>query len=79
MAKYQGHPSKAFWNVALWLNNDFGLYSMTKDAIEVANNREEAARVIFKTLQTDQGKDVPVTPDGFNYSKSAILAAIRGR
>ena len=29
--KYNGHPTWAHWNVALWFGNDEGLYRMARD------------------------------------------------
>lgn len=43
MAKYNGHRSWNAWNVALWLNNDEGLYRMMKDYISQHKTKARAA------------------------------------
>jgi hypothetical protein len=75
MAKYNGHKSWGYWNVSLWLGNDEGLYLMAKSYIRGAKNRDEAARLIVGNL-ADQG--ITKTPDGANYSISAVRSAITG-
>lgn len=75
MAKYNGHKSYAYWNVALWLGNDEGLYNMARDHIRRAKNRDEAARRIVDDLREC---GITKTPDGANYSVSAVRAGIAG-
>lgn len=75
MPEYNGHRNRNFWNVALWLHNDEALYEMSLAAIGVSHNREEAARRVLETLHS-LGKTQ--TPDGVTYTKTSILAALRG-
>lgn len=72
---YQGHKNRNFWNVALWIGNDEGLYRMAREHIRRAKTKDEAARAILAELQS---AGVEKTPDGAPYSFSAIRAAIRG-
>ncbi len=76
MAKpYNGHPSKAAWNVSLWIHNDEGLYRMAREFRSYATSNKEAASRMLEALHR-QG--VTETPDGFTYSKSTIELAMSG-
>ena len=83
MAKYNGHKNWNHWNVALWLNNDEGLYNI---ALHFVNHYRKArvngerhstfvARQILTRL-ADEG--ITQTPDGAPYSVATIESAIRG-
>lgn len=72
---YNGHRSEAFWNVALWIRNDEGLYNLVKDCIRRSPNRDAAARLVLESLKEC---GVTHTPDGYAYSKSAIREAMVG-
>jgi len=73
--KYNGHKSWGYWNVALWIGNDEGLYNMARGYIRREKNRDEAARSIVAYLRNT---GITQTPDGANYSVSAVRAAITG-
>lgn len=75
MPTYQGHKNWNHWNVALWINNDEGLYALAKQAIRVSQNRTAAAETLLIWLSV-QG-DVK-TPDGAPYSVSSLRAAMVG-
>lgn len=76
MAKgYNGHPSWAYWNVALWFGNDEGLYRMALDYIRQCKTRKEAAEALVAAL-ADAG--FTHTPDGARYSVSAVRHALTG-
>lgn len=75
MATYNGHPSWAYWNVALWFGNDEGLYNLARDYIRRARNKDDAARAILDTLKEC---GTTATPDGATYSLSTIRHALRG-
>ena len=72
--KYNGHPSRRLWNLALWFGNDEGLYNLAREAIRRAKTRDEAARAIVEALH-DCGSTA--TPDGYRYSVSGVRYAIR--
>lgn len=75
MAKYQGHESRAAWNVSLWINNDEGLYDLAKECVSHSSNRLEAAKSLLDTLQgVNNGK----TPDGYTYSLNTVRKALVG-
>lgn len=75
MATYNGHKNYAYWNVALWIGNDEGLYNMVWEHIRRSRTKDEAARRIVEDL-ADMG--IEKTPDGARYSISAVRAAIVG-
>lgn len=74
MSKYNGHKNWNHWNVSLWINNDQGLY---QTALMYAGqyHRPKAAELMLQDLK-ERGEFV--TPDGAPYSKTTILAAMRG-
>lgn len=73
---YNGHKNWNHWNVALWLGNDEGLYNLARDCIrQNRHNRNAAAESMFVTLHE---LGLTQTPDGAPYSKTTILAAMRG-
>lgn len=72
---YNGHKSYNYWNVALWIGNDEGLYRMALGHIRRARNRDEAARNIVADLEQ---RGITETPDGARYSISAVRAGIAG-
>lgn len=75
MTTYNGHKNWTHWNVSLWLFNNQGLYSMMRDAVRRAGNRDVAAREILADLAA---AGITHTPDGARYSFTAIRAAIVG-
>lgn len=76
MAKFNGHKNWNHWNVSLWINNDEGLYNAARQyAIDFKGNRNNAAWELFSELKRS---GITRTPDGAPYSKTTILAAMRG-
>lgn len=75
MSKYNGHKNWNHWNVSLWINNDEGLYQIAKACIR-RNYTKQAASEEF--LRHVKGMGYNSTPDGAPYSKTTILAAMRG-
>lgn len=73
MGTYNGHKNWAHWNVALWLNNDEGLYLMARDALASFRNKSEAANYLIEGLR-DCG--FTKTPDGARYSFASVRAAL---
>jgi hypothetical protein len=71
---YNGHKNWTHWNVALWINNDEGLYNEARFCCRVARTKQQAAEMFYEGL-VDAG--IKSTPDGARYSVSAIRAAMR--
>ena len=75
---YNGHRSKAYWNVSLWINNDEGLYRTALDLCR-RMNRREAAMTMYDMLKDGAAPDsTPTTPDGYAYSIDKIQRAMIG-
>ena len=69
MAKCNGHPSWAAWNVTLWLSNDEGLYTFALAALRTTNSVQQAARRMLEELPKR-------TPDGAVYTQSNLRYAL---
>ena len=65
-----GHKNWNHWNVSLWIANDEMLYRLALDCMR-DNGLDEAARQFLKAV----GRK---TPDGAPYSKTSVIAAMRG-
>lgn len=77
MATYNGRKNWNHWNVALWINNDEGLYRMAKNFIACYPRvgREKQAKLMLERLHDEE---IKATPDGAPYSVSSIRAAMVG-
>lgn len=75
MAKYYGHPSRAAWNVSLWVNNDECLYDLARRSVMVTKNRRQAAERMLSVLAS---RGIEKTPDGYRYSITNIRNAMVG-
>jgi hypothetical protein len=85
---YQGHKNRNYWNVALWLGNDEGLYRFALDCykqaaldnrlpgddFEKVPSRSRRAARIFMSALSERG--ITKTPDGAPYSEDAVAKAI---
>ncbi len=69
MAEYQGHRSKAAWNVALWIGNDEPLY---RTAIEYKRKFGGAAARKLLAILPER------TPDGYRYTLTSVREALVG-
>ena len=58
---YNGYANHATWNVALWIQNDEGLYSLAKETADYATFRDSMREV--GSLET---------PDRVSYNDSAL-------
>ena len=73
---YNGHKNWNHWNVSLWINNDEGLYNTARSCVRYARgNKDDAAALMLDTLHQ---MGMHKTPDGAPFSKTTILAAMRG-
>lgn len=73
--EYNGWPSKAHWNVNLWLNNNEGTYLAMLGAIK-DNGVKEGTRVLFQRLKGiwkwDGSKNELRTPDGILVTHAVL-------
>lgn len=75
MARYNGHRNWNHWNVALWLGNDEGLYSLAREYKRRFRNSRDAAKAMLQLLESCGARK---TPDGAPYTVSSLQAAIAG-
>jgi hypothetical protein len=85
---YNGHPSYNYWNVALWVANDEGLYRLALDCIRQTSTRRAAAMLMLETLTDTYLAEfgskpthfhlTPTTPDGAPYTVASLVHAMRG-
>lgn len=71
---YQGHKSKPAWNVALYLFNDYGLYTMMREQVKAAPTLEVAADNIVDELRQN---GVEHTPDGYRFTRTSVRLALQ--
>ena len=72
---FNGHKNWAYWNVALWLGNDEGLYNFARQLIRAHADKTAAARAFVLAMQD---METPKTPDGAAYSANNVKAALEG-
>ena len=71
--RYNGHKNWDYWNVSLWINNDYGLYQSALDCVRVSATKTLAAHRLLDDLH---GMGVHKTPDGARYTMPNIRAAM---
>ena len=78
--RYNGHKNWNYWNVALWIGNDEGLYNLALDLKRKAGTRKAAEAFVTDraTFPTNIVKGRSCTPDGAPWTISAVRAAIAG-
>lgn len=72
---YNGWKNFNQWNVALWINNDEGLYFYALGLINECGNKDAAADLMCYRLKQD---GITHTPDGVPFTKTNIRAAMIG-
>lgn len=63
---YNGWKNRATWNVALWINNDYGLYNAAVDYMRRAARPSYRGFVEYAEL----GREL--TPDGIHWLDSGL-------
>ncbi len=66
---YQGHKSRAAWNVALYLFNEEPLYRLVQHSVRTSRTLNRATEKILEQLPEE-------TPDGYRYTKPTVRAAL---
>lgn len=74
---YNGHKNWDFWNVALWLFNDEGLYRMVQEEVRRAKRGGGNPGVILGAAARGLMEVLPSeTPDGAEYTLERVRAAL---
>ena len=68
---YEGYPSWNSWNVSLWINNEYDLYSLSYDMVQ-KHGMKTAIRIL------SEGWEGKKTPDGGIFNKRSIALALEG-
>jgi hypothetical protein len=68
--EFNGHPSWSYWNVSMWLGNDYSLYTYAAELCR-AHGKGRAAKILYDEIGET------LTPDGARFSKSAIRHGLR--
>lgn len=71
---YNGHPSRAHWNVALWINNDYGTYRAACDMLHRHSTVLEASREFVEWAQEAYPRGE--TPDGYKFTLTLVRYAL---
>lgn len=74
MPAYNGHRSWNAWNVALWVQNDEGLYALARDCYRDAGRSLDRAAQMMIEIMRDTG--TVTTPDGAPFNPTNVKAAI---
>ena len=65
MSDYQGWKNRATWNIALWINNDFQLYSQALEFINDYKGKNPYEDFV-KVYKLD------TTPDHFSFTDESL-------
>jgi len=83
--RYNGHHCHNCWNVALWLGNDEGLYSLAMEYVKkVKRGRIDRYGKPRPYTFTRAANDfianygLERTPDGARYTVKAVTSALKG-
>lgn len=66
---YNGHKTRAHWNVSLWLYNDEYTYNQVQSAIVRAADLDGATALLMRDLPSK-------TPDNVSYTHDTVRDAI---
>jgi hypothetical protein len=72
MPPYNGHRSWNAWNVALWIDNDEGLYTFALDCLKRSRSLERAVTLFLREYDGQR------TPDGGRFNRACVREALRG-
>lgn len=71
MKTCNGHKSYNYWNVALWIANDYGLYQFALDCLR-------GRTIVAAADAFIDGVGASKTPDGVPYLKTYVRAGLSG-
>ena len=72
--EYNGHRSWNAWNVALWIGNDEGLYSLAVRCNGSHKSHDAAATMFLR----ESGLEGDKTPDGATFNRLSVKLALAG-
>lgn len=77
MNDYNGHKSKGFWNVSLWIMNDQYLYNLVRATVKTMRKKGKHHNDIAKEVVASlKSLGITHTPDGFPYTMSAVREVV---
>jgi hypothetical protein len=76
--QYNGHKDLGHWNVSLWICNDEPLYRFAIDCIRGAKRDQPNRWLTVATIRFCESMGNGRTPDGFNYTRQRVRAALEG-
>lgn len=65
MTTYNGWRNRQTWNVALWIGNDEGLYSMARECADYAQFQSQIREMAPSPIAYE-------TPDGVSWTDSGL-------
>lgn len=65
---YNGWKNRSTWNVALWINNDEGLYNMAREYKE----QREGKKVTYSGFIRHYGMQEERTPDNIKWMSNRL-------
>lgn len=65
--KYNGWKNRATWNVALWINNDEGLYRVAVEFMQRYKGKHPYVAFVKEMFMPDER-----TPDGYKWHGKAL-------
>lgn len=66
--EYNGWKNRSTWNVALWIQNDEGLYNMAKDYVQ----EREGKKTTYSGFIKHYGMQEEKTPDGIKWLSNRL-------